>query len=49
MSEAGWFSGFIGCFKPMWMFIGKTGKQQEIEKGNKSSHLQIYVQPKYFR
>ena len=32
MSNAGWFAGFIGCFKPMWMMIGK-GKQQEIEKG----------------
>ena len=33
MSNVGWFAGFIGCFKPMWMMIGK-GKQPEIEKGN---------------
>ena len=32
MSNVGWFAGFIGCFKPMWMMMGK-GKQQEIEKG----------------
>jgi len=31
MSNVGWFAGFIGCFKPMWMMIGK-GKQPEIEK-----------------
>ena len=33
MGNAGWFAGFMGCFKPMWMMMGKQGKQKEIEKG----------------
>ena len=33
IGNVGWFAGFMGCFKPMWMMMGK-GKQQEIEKGN---------------
>ena len=31
ISNVGWFAGFIGCFKPMWMMIGK-GKTPEMEK-----------------
>ena len=31
ISKVGWFAGFIGCFKPVWMMIGKN-KPQEIEK-----------------
>ena len=31
ISNVGWFAGFIGCFKPVWMMIGKN-KPQEIEK-----------------
>ena len=30
--SVGWLDGFIGCFKPMWLMIGK-GKPQEQEKG----------------
>ena len=32
VSNVGWFDGLMGCFKPMWMIIGKA-KPPEIEKG----------------
>ena len=32
-ADGGWFDGLIGCFKPMWMIMGKT-KSPDLEKGN---------------
>merc|ERR1719477_371351 len=31
VSNVGWLDGLMGCFKPMWMIIGKT-KPPELEK-----------------
>ena len=32
ISNVGWFAGFIGCFKPMWMMIGKGKTPEMTEK-----------------
>ena len=29
----GWFDGILGCFRPMWMIIGKQKPNLELETG----------------
>jgi hypothetical protein len=29
----GWFDGILGCFRPMWMIIGKQKPTLELETG----------------
>jgi hypothetical protein len=35
----GWFDGILGCFRPMWMIIGKQKPNLELETGKTMEYV----------